>query len=218
MSEGVRIPLAQAEAVIAGLREKWGLDPARVFVAGSVRRRCPDVGDVDILAPAVGPSARDELYERIVATIDNPPAPTSIFQDAPPPRDDAFATAMRGLKPAFLAADLVVRAWKGRVALKVQIARYTRENLGWMMIEKTGPAAFGRWFLTRWKQHRGIPTRDARFRASIDNHLVGLDQKVIAVETEDEAFRMCGLNPTPPEHREAFIRRVEAMSTTRRTA
>lgn len=220
MSSGTRIPLADAWRVVDGLYQRWGLDRRSVFVAGSVRRQAADVGDIDLLAPAAPAGGRDELFERIAATVDNPPAPTGIFEaaaQAAAPDGPAIATAVRGLKPGFLAADLVVRAWKGSVELKVQISRYTRQNLGWQLIYKTGPVEFGRWFLFRWKQRYGIPVNDERFKASIDGCLVNLDKKVIAVESEDEAFARCGLQPVPPAHREAFVQRVQAMADKRVT-
>ena len=218
MSSGARIPLADAWRVVDGLYQKWGLDRRTVFVAGSIRRQAVDVGDIDLLAPVAPASGRDELFDRIAATVDNPPAPAGIFEAAAAAEPDpaAIATAVRGLKPGFLAADLVVRAWKGTVELKVQISRYTRENLGWQLIYKTGPVEFGRWFLFRWKQRYGIPAGDERFKASIDGHLVNLDKKVVPVESEEEAFAKCGLQPVPPAHREAFAQRVQAMAQEKR--
>lgn len=219
MSSGTRIPLADAWRVVDGLYQRWGLDRRTVFVAGSVRRQALDVGDIDLLAPAAPASGRDELFDRIAATVTNPPAPAGIFEAACAAEPDpaAIATAVRGLKPGFLAADLVVRAWKGSVELKVQISRYTRENLGWQLIYKTGPVEFGRWFLFRWKQRYGIPVNDERFKASIDGYLVNLDKRVIPVESEDEAFAKCGLQPVPPVHREAFMQRVAAMAHEKRS-
>lgn len=211
MSQGDRITLETADKVVLALYQHWQLNPASVFVAGSVRRRVMTVGDIDLVAPAVSPNAQDPLYERIVTTVTNPPPRTSMFAPEIPQGTNAFCTAVRGLKPGFLGCDLTVSCWGGRCELKVQISRYTPQNVGWLMIEKTGPWNYGRWFLTRWKIAHGIPV-GGNEKASIDNHLVGKDQKVIPVATEDEAFRRCGLEVTPPHHRDAFIRRVEAMS------
>ncbi|HLO41663.1 MAG TPA: hypothetical protein VK176_11625 [Phycisphaerales bacterium] len=218
MSEGPRITLDVADRIVARLRERWSLHPDWVVVVGSVRRRRPEVGDIELIAPAVSPNAQDSLYERIAATIDNPPAPTSIFGEERPVAADAFATAERGLKPGFLACSLVVRAWGGKCTVPVQIYRYTPQNLGWMMIERTGPANFGRWFLMKWKHAHGIPVGDGRFKASIDNHLVNLDQKPVPVETEEIAFRRANMQWIPPEHRDVFIARAEAASKARRIA
>jgi len=211
VSQGDRITLETADRVVATLFERWQLNPASVFVAGSVRRRVMSVGDIDLVAPAVSPTAPDPLYERIVATVTNPPPRASMFAPEIPPAEKAFCTAVRGLKPGFLGCDLTVSCWGGRCELKVQISRYTQQNLGWLMIEKTGPWNFGRWFLMRWKMEHGIPLA-GNLKASIDNHLVGLDQKVIPVSTEDEAFSRCGIGAVAPHNRDAFIKRVEAMS------
>ncbi len=218
MSEGPRISLETADRITARLFERWQLQPDWCVVVGSVRRRRPEVGDIELLAPAVSSTVQDSLYERIVATVDNPPAPGSIFSQERPVAADAFCTAERGLKPGFLACSLVVKAWGGKCTVPVQIYRYTPQNLGWMLIERTGPANFGRWFLMRWKHAHNIPVGDPRFKASIDNHLVDLDQKVVSVETEELAFRRANLQVIPPEHRDVFIQRVEAAAKTRRTA
>lgn len=207
MSSGARMPFFYAERVIEALREKWCMPTTTVYVAGSVRRRCAEVGDIDLLAPAVADGARDELYERIAATVDNPPPKDSIFEQARTAPPGAIGTAVRGLKPGFAACDLIVRPWKS-IDVKVQVCRYTPENLGWMLIYKTGPVEFGRWFLGKWKRRHGIPVGDDRFAASIDGHLVGHDRKVIPVESEEQAFERCGLQPVPPHHREAFMQRV----------
>lgn len=217
MSDGPRITLAQADAVVLRLRDRWGLGDS-VHVCGSIRRRQEWIGDVDLIAPYVSPAAPDPLYERIVATCDNPPPRTSIFAGEVAPSDKTFCHAVSGLKPGFLTCSLELNLWGGRQVVKCQVSRYTPQNFGWMMIEKTGPWNFGRWFLVKWKQHHGIPTGDVKHKASIDNHLVGPDQKVVTVATEQGAFVMCGLNFIPPEKRDAFIRRAEQMSGERRMA
>lgn len=217
MSEGPRIQLADAQRIVTRLFERWSLNAQACMVVGSIRRQRLDVGDIELIAPAVSKNAQDPLYERIVATVVNPPAPTSIFAQAVTPAADAFAHAVEGLKPGFLACRLTITAW-GRLTVPVQIYRYTAENLGWMLIERTGPWNFGKWFLKRWKIQHNIPLGDPRFKASIDNHLVDLDQKTVNVDTEELAFKRCGLQFVPPEHRDVFIQRVEAASRARRTA
>lgn len=63
-----RIPLAQATRIAAELMEL--LHPAceRIDIAGSIRRRRPDVADVElVLVPRITPTARD-LFGNVVAT------------------------------------------------------------------------------------------------------------------------------------------------------
>lgn len=217
MSDGPRITLAQADAVVARLRDRWRLGE-NVHVCGSIRRRQEWVGDIDLIAPYVSPAAQDPLYERVVATCDNPPPRTSIFAAEVTPAQNTFCTAVSGLRPGFLEARLELKLWQGRQVIKCQISRYTPENFGWLMIEKTGPWNFGKWFLMKWKQRHGMPTGDAKYKASIDNHLVGPDQQPVTVATEEGAFIMCGIPWIAPDRREAFVRRAEAMSSSRRTA
>ncbi|MCC6426254.1 MAG: hypothetical protein IT435_05485 [Phycisphaerales bacterium] len=210
MSQGDRMPLELAQRVSAGLFTRWKLDPSRVFVVGSLRRARLDCGDIELLAPAAFGAGTDTLYETILTTVTNPGPPNDLFKSTPDPKDagDRFCRAERGLKPGFLACDLAVPCWVGTPrerTVKVQIFRYTPENLGWMMIEKTGPVSFGKWFLFKWKQRHCIPTEDRRFRASIDNNLVNLDQKPVPVTSEEEAFLKCGTGFIHPTQRDAFM-------------
>lgn len=50
MSTGVRVPLAEADAVAHELVAVLDLGCDRIAVAGSIRRRRPDIGDVEIVA------------------------------------------------------------------------------------------------------------------------------------------------------------------------
>lgn len=80
MSAGVRVPLAQAECVAAAIVE--ALRPAceRIEVAGSIRRRKPEVGDVELVAvPRLVDGPRADLF-------------------APPPMVSALNGALRILE------------------------------------------------------------------------------------------------------------------------
>jgi DNA polymerase/3'-5' exonuclease PolX len=50
MSDGIRVPLAEARAVADELVTILGLGCERIEVAGSVRRGAPDVGDIELVA------------------------------------------------------------------------------------------------------------------------------------------------------------------------
>lgn len=231
MSEGPRLPLGQADRACAALLDRWGMTelladhtPA-CMVVGSVRRRCVDVGDLELVAPLppawqekkIGP-AEDGLFRRINATMRNPwrpPTENLFLVNAPdvPQSADPIGVAVTGLKPGFLLANLRLEPKHLAVReLACQVYRYTPQNRGWMLIERTGPKSFGKWFLWKWKQAFGIPVGDARFKASVENHLVNLDGKVVPVHDEAEAFRLARVNPVPPEHRDDFMERLQARS------
>lgn len=215
MSEGPRMPLAAARSIAEGLIARWKLDPSTTYVVGSIRRGVDLVGDVELLAPLPRQGQADTLFDAICASVDNPPPATTMFQPMLTPARDAIGTAVRGLKPGFLACDIVVRAWQGKPharEVKVQVFRYTRENLGWMLIEKTGPMEFGRHFLLKWKQRHGIAVGEGGGKASIENHLVDADRKVISVPSEVEAFERCQMKWIDPRDREAAARAAAQMS------
>lgn len=202
MSTGARLPLEKALRVAEFLYDAWRLSPRECVVVGSVRRGRPDVGDLEILAP-LEPRGDDTLCRVVQATME--PDSASLFA-ASGSRDRYLGRVERGLKPGFLAASLVVRPWG--IEIPVQIYRYEPENLGWMLIERTGPADFGRWFLGQWKKAWGIPAGEHGRPASIDNHLVDAQGRRVPVPTEADAFRMIRSVEIPPRDRDAVARRA----------
>lgn len=217
MSEGPRLPLINADAVAAALFERWKLDPARCFVVGSVRRRLETVGDIEIVAPAM-PKACDTICQAIEATM--PPPASGLFAAAPLTDDMVIGRAVRGLKAGFLCASLVVRPFPGDPALDVeipvQVYRYEPANLGWMMIERTGPKDYGKWWLWMWKRAWGIPVGDENHPASIDNHLVNARRERVDVASEAEAFNKCQIAYCEPHDRDRFIARQNELAASRR--
>lgn len=227
MSEGPRLPHAKASSVAEAIFSKWelsGLLPdhsAACLAVGSVRRKRDEVGDLEIIAPLpVGwqtrklTAADDPLFRRINSTMSNPYRDGSMSSLFSVPKDDlpggngVMGTAVRGLKPGFLACSLILRPWAG-IEIPCQVYRYTPDNRGWLLIERTGPRDFGIWFLWRWKVRFGIPVADEGRRASIDNHLVDATGKVVSVPNEQEAFRLAGERYVPPEERDAFMARQQ---------
>lgn len=65
MSTGTRLPLAYAERLAARVVELLKRGCERIEVAGSIRRKKPDVGDVEIVAvPKFLPVAPTHMFER----------------------------------------------------------------------------------------------------------------------------------------------------------
>lgn len=219
MSDGPRIPLDRARAAAALLFERWGLLGPASMVVGSVRRQRPLVGDVEIVAPLPASPRNDPLFEAINETMGNPwrderealfagnaaPNIPGVIPRAARP----IGSIVRGLKPEFAACSLLVQLADG-ADLPVQVYRYTRENAGWMILYRTGPWDFGRWFLWQWKRRFGIPVGDDHHSASMDGHLVDSSEQVVSVPTEEEAFQLAGVPFVPPERRDAFMERVQA--------
>ena len=206
--EPPRLLLAEAVLICRDLMQLWGMNPLSCTPVGSIRRRRETIGDIDLLAPWE-PKEHDALYQRISATL-TPPA-GGLFAAAPV---ESIGTEISGVKPGFLCASMQLH-FRGR-DVKVQVWRYTPENLGWQLIKCTGPGGdegqnYGRWFLTQWKKRFEIPFDDAH-KASIDGYLVDANQERVPVASEAEAFAKCGIKPCPPDRREAFMAHIGRMT------
>jgi len=222
MSDGPRIPLAAAEAfVLAIFQRRLGFasieEAARegVEVVGSIRRRRPDIGDIEIIAPmprAADPekvqSSEDRLFRELNLCVSNPwvDGSGSLFAEKPD-TSRSFGVAVRGLKPGFKAASLQLKAYGVEVGLDV--FRFDALNAGWVKLCRTGPSEFGRWFLGRWKERQGIPVGDPARKASVDGYLVDSRGQIVPVATEEEAFRLIGSNFVAPDRRDAMCEAMQ---------
>ena len=222
MSDGPRIPLEKAEAFVLQLfRRRLGfasLEEAAaqgVEVVGSIRRRRPDIGDIEIIAPlprAANPdcvqSTEDRLFRELNLCVSNPwvDGSGSLFAAAPD-TSRAFGQAVRGLKPGFKACSLKLAAYGVEVGLDV--FRYDALNAGWVKLCRTGPGEFGQWFLVRWKERMGIPVGDPNRKASVDGYLVDARGEIVPVATEAEAFRLIGSNFVAPDRRDAMCEAMQ---------
>jgi len=215
MSTGPRIPLDLANRAAGYLLEVWQMPD--LMVVGSVRRHCATVGDIEFVAPAWDGSGIDSVYAAIAATMDPDtlPAPAvakSIFEKAPEPiapKGKPLGRAIKGLKPGFLACALEIRRRDGSI-LPVQIWRYHPDNKGWTIIRTTGPADFGKVFLSIWKDRFGIAHNGndgGGAPASVDGFLVDASRVRVSTPTEESAFLKCGMNWKEPWERSQFAER-----------
>lgn len=209
MSTGTRITLEQADRVAAALFARWKFPPGDTCaVVGSVRRRKPDVGDLEMIAPWCEP-AKDWVYRGIAESMQA----EGIFAGSESERPVGFP--LEGLKPGFRACSLsisMVDSQSGEPAtLKVQVFRYEpgeRGNRGWIELMRTGPPEFGRWFLGRWKKAFDIPFGEAG-KASDKGYLVDRHLKPVFTPTEQDCFRILRLPHVAPEQREEFVSRLQ---------
>ncbi len=203
------IELAQTDGQGCGL-----LGPTRVGIVGSLRRGCPTVHDVDLLAPLPEPGRPDVLYEAVRALFGDKKAAAAnpLFGTVAAP-GSAWGEVQSGLSEAFKKLTLLVPlpgdaaspdpGWWQPFSLKIEVHRYTPGplgNRGWIEMIRTGPGGkddqigFGEMMLIRWKR------RNPGGR-SIDGWPCYQDGSRHPVADEAAAFRATGLNWVPPHER-----------------
>jgi len=201
MSTGPRLPLATADALAVQLMDRWQMAAPACGVVGSVRRRKPDVGDLELIAPLPPEGSKiDPLYEAIADAVG---ARAGLFIPEVPP----IGKAVEGVKPFFKAASLDIQIRLGEQQeemCRVQVFRYGPKNAGWQWLMRTGPDDFGKWFLWQWKTVMGIPLGEGH-QASVDGYLVDPNGIVVPVEDEEACFRVIRRPVVPPEARAAFV-------------
>lgn len=197
---------------------------------GSLRRKKESIGDLEVLAPLPTPREPidgsrpeigwddDPLFRVLNRIVDNPVSepkkvaavlwmqPREELEKLAPKRRE-LGTAIKGLKPGFLAASIMLRVKKdvcGVGEVKLEIFRAARDNWGWALVMRTGPQEFGIEFLTRWKRRYGIPLGDGG-KASVDGGLVDSQGTPVPTPTEEDAFRLCGMEFIQPERRDWFV-------------
>lgn len=199
MSSGPRLPLPAADTLAAKLMARWKMAAPHCGVVGSVRRRKPDVGDLELIAPLPPEGFKDDpLYQAIAESVG---ALGGLFA----PEVQPIGKAVEGLKPGFKACALQIQIRLGEQQEEmcgVQVFRYTPKNCGWQWLMRTGPDDFGKWFLWQWKQVFAIPEGRA---ASVDGHLVDANGIVVPVEDEEACFRIIRRPFVPPEQRAGFV-------------
>lgn len=231
MSSGTRIPYSEAYRIVRYVMEVLTKvaadDQERAAVdqmedVGSLRRRKPTIGDLEALAPFPSVDASDKvewendpLFRVLNRIVDNPMTkpkkPAAVLwlankEEPPEPESRVLGTAIKGLKPGFKAASILLRARVGEI--KLEIFRAERDAYGWAQVRLTGPEAFSVYFLTQWKRRRGIEFGEEH-KGSIDGFLVDAGKRVVSVPTEKICFQENGMQFIEPEDREAWIENVQ---------
>jgi DNA polymerase/3'-5' exonuclease PolX len=195
-----RVPLALAEAVAAEARARLAPACERLEVAGSIRRRRPDVGDVELVAvPRVTPGRRD------------------LFGDATGEADELHALAERLLHEGVLAhrpdkngrpafgtklKRVVFRGRAGELPLDL-FAVTGAAQWGVIFTIRTGPGAFSTRLVTQRRYGGGMPEgHRVRDGALWDG------ERLVETPEEADLFRALGLPWLPPERRTDTVRPV----------
>ena len=222
MSMAERIPwergMEAAKALIAELEIPDAL------IAGSLRRRVPMVGDIELVVPLPGsffqgiempmqPPDGDPLLDRLnerftAAVVSAEPsarkcAPPGLFVAAAETGKVAvlercLGRAIKGVKPGFRYCQLEMPLrFEPRALVKVDIFRFVpgpMGNRGWIELIRTGPAELGQKACARWKYI-------SRGGYSEDGFPHRADGTRLPVPTEMDAFELLGWDYIEPEYR-----------------
>lgn len=175
MSTGVRVPLAEAQAIATDLVAILGLGCERIEVAGSIRRCRPDVGDVELVAvprlrtETVGDGffgTREVAHDELALLVD-----TLVLQGTLEPHPADPRRGERYSKLLHRASGLQVDLFSARPS-----------TFGLILLVRTGPAAYSQWLVTEAR-------RRAHHVAGGELHRGGLGCGAVT----------CDVVPTPEE-------------------
>lgn len=196
MSEGTRLPLAEASEIAEDLVALLLPSCERLEVCGSIRRQAPTVGDIDIVAIPRGEPIEDMFGE------------TSALADVLSHTLNELC-GQQVIRQA-RRADGAVQGWGPRLkhavyqGLKVQVQSVDPECLGMWMVVRTGPEQFSKWIVTARSagggRPPGIEVRDG-FRLYRHGGLV-------TNPDEQSVFDTYGLAYIPATDREYFAQRM----------
>ena len=180
MSEGPRLPyaeaLALAQRVVAILAPAW----ERAEIAGSLRRGCATIGDIDLVAiPRPAPHERPVFGRPITQGSRSPIAQRLSAAGGEIVNDSEHIVKAR-------LDDLVIDVWLSEPA-----------QWGYKLAIRTGPLEFSKWLVSR--QPRGACPRGWRFEGGYLWH----GEKIVPCPEEADLFAALGLAWIPPEERSA---------------
>jgi hypothetical protein len=217
VSAGLKLPRVMVESAARALCEALGirLDGGESLLAGSLRRGCDLVGDIDLVCPlpCVGGGGDDALCREILKKfvwVARPSKGTgSLFT---PELNGAMGWITEGAHAGFKSCSLVLvrdvvanERSQMRTEIKVQVHRYTpgpMGNRGLIEVIRTGPADFGPAFLALWKRRRGQGVAGAPDAlASQHGFLLDPFGAAVPTPTEHSCFELCGIPFIPPERR-----------------
>jgi hypothetical protein len=210
-------------------RDYAPVDPLAVQYVGSIRRHEKTVGDVDMLAlaPVLPPAHTDEdfaqfdaLFTVLNQACENPwqdskarqadgalfgreESPRAIKIPAPPRAP--LLRAVKGLKPGFKQASLMILGRVDEPEIPLQVFRAEASHWGWALAYRTGPGRLGELLLAHWKHINGIG-RDSK--GSVDGRLVDRSGLEVATPTETQFFRRLGMSYVWPRERTELLNKL----------
>lgn len=206
-----RLPLPEADELAAEVLDLLRPATERIAIAGSIRRRRPDVGDVEIVAIPRYESRAD--VERVGLFDDQPlpPIEVNLLDElcAGLLLDGTFGKRLdKNGRPAI--GPKYKRLTYRDFALDLFVG--TPENWGVLMAIRTGPASFAHAFVTNvghqtrpayaGAEHKPRPgLLPVGMRVGEGNQLFGPDGRVIPTPEEASFFSAIGLRCLPPWER-----------------
>ncbi len=169
----MKLPLAQADRIAAKIVEALSPFCERIEVAGSIRRRRPFVGDVDVVAlPREGQLAGLRERARQATTVVTDAEQTLVVR---------------------LANGVQLDLWLARPAVKDFFSEVPT-NFGTLLLLRTGSKEHNVHLIEHAKR---VGLRWNTYHGVFDGH-----GKCLACETEEGIFKALGMDFVPPERRE----------------
>lgn len=225
MSQSARRPLASALAVADAFTRLFAPACSRVEIAGSIRRRCPTVGDVELVAipretEAVSAAGQAGLFG---PTMEKQSAAWRVLDDLRrESRVEPFAVVdgvrvplddRRWREKRLPGAARMLRLWLPRPELCVDLFLTTPESWGPILAVRTGSAEFSSAVVAYAKHAGRVRVHDARVWPVIARPADGADAVRLddgtwlgpALDTPEEAdyFAEVGVRWVEPEYRES---------------
>jgi DNA polymerase/3'-5' exonuclease PolX len=184
----LRRPLAEAEQIASAIMGDLAPSCQRVAVAGSVRRREAEVGDLEIVAvPALLPAGLfgDEQENALYAHLHA--------------RSGRYRF-VKGDHPGGTYYQLLLRD----EGMQLDLFTAQADNFGLILLIRTGSAAFSQAALTQWKRVQGIGPEQAGSR---NGYLVTKEGGVVATPEEQDVFDAMKMPFLAPERRSTLLDR-----------
>lgn len=210
MSSGAKVSMEaarrDAEAVRAlfppSCYERWE-------IAGSVRRGCALVGDVEhVVIPALPPLMQPHDFEWVArkfwAHLEHLTDPGGLFPSPSAPFERAVYRDRNGDETERWGERYrgVVHRMAGGGGVRHEIFLATPQTWGYILLLRTGPGPFGRWFVSELPKH-GLRAGEGEIRrhwpgCADDGH----HADAVPTHTEADCFGLVGLPYLEPAERE----------------
>lgn len=197
----VLMELETAQSFAAWLLGQWCPADAGGHVAGSIRRQCQAIHDVELVLPRPweGYEGVDVVYERMAEWVWRDGDGDGLFAAERTERQ-AFVP-VRGFSPGFGACQLefspgdwidspTAECWRELIGVRIDVYRYVpgdEGNFGWIMLMRTGSREFSHKALTHHMLRRGAS------HGSDGGFLLDGRGRKIATPSEAAAFDAMGL-------------------------